>query len=336
MGSDILTPLLALPDPVLVVSEHTLDIRDANDAAQRFYGFSIDEFTDMSLCDLTDDIDSAEELKRSLMNSSAHSTKPVWTHRLNDDTTRDIQLMLIPVHTDGERLLAARVNDLSSLVEEHQQLRSTLRKKETLLAEIHHRLKNNLAVVSGLLELESLNSDIPWVKKIFYDLQLRIRSIAMIHEKLYKSSTYSSIELGDYIKDLVSTIANTLSDEETEIQVNTQTDEIYLDIEKTVPYALILNELLTNIYKHAFKDREKGTINICLERGDTQNIKMSICDDGVGLPDDFEIRKAKSLGMMLINTLSKQLEAELNVHPNADGGTCFDLTFPVTRREAEN
>lgn len=203
----------------------------------------------------------------------------------------------------------------------------SLKEKEVLLQEIHHRVKNNLAVISGLLELQAMNtSDKPTLHAL-KDSQLRIHSMAMIHEKLYQSEALSDISFDAYLKELVGTISGTYTTEYKKIENHFDLDMVSLDIDQAIPCSLIINEVMVNCYKHAFETMEKGEIRISLIY-DRPELLLKISDNGKGLPEHFKIDAQQSLGMTLVQTLSKQLDGEINFEsrPEREGAE-FTLRF---------
>ena len=207
-----------------------------------------------------------------------------------------------------------------------KKLKESLEEKVTLLAEIHHRVKNNLAVISGLLDLQAYNEENTLVNKRLRESQARIQSIAMVHEKLYQSESLSRIELHSYVDEMVAFLSGIFKSIRTDVSIENNTDSVYLDIRQAVPCGLILNELITNAYKHAFEGREKGTIEIDLNRkGNTAILQVS--DDGVGVPDKFDKELSDSLGVTLVKTLVKQLKGEISVENR--NGTTVSITFEL-------
>ncbi len=203
-------------------------------------------------------------------------------------------------------------------------IKRSLREKEVLLKEIHHRVKNNLAVISGLLFMQAENLENEDMKQVLYDSEIRIRSMAMIHEKLYHHDMYSGIEFGSYVKDLVATIESTYKNNGCEIAVNLNTPPTYIDLNRAMPCALIVNEALSNAYKHAFKDAKKGEIWIDFSQHEG-TYRMMIRDNGVGLPEDFNPENASSLGMVLIHGLVRQLGSTLYI--DKSNGTLLTFEF---------
>jgi len=223
--------------------------------------------------------------------------------------------------------LVGTVRDISTRKKHEVQTQKSLKEKQTLLEEIHHRVKNNLAVVSSLLELQK-NEASDGVRSILQDTQSRIHSIAMIHEKLYKTETLSEIDIREYIGDFTKMIANSFNSDQKDITITKEVQSFTLDITKAVPVGLILNELLNNAYKHGFSDAESGELRITLRKEDEESV-LRVADNGKGLPDDFSLTDQQSLGMTLIQTLTNQLEGELEIF-SENGWTSFQVTFPIS------
>lgn len=205
-----------------------------------------------------------------------------------------------------------------------ENLKQSLREKEVLLMEIHHRVKNNLALVSGFMQLQALQTENETVHRCLSDSQSRIKSIAIIHEHLYQNNSLSVIKLKENIITLVDHIRNSIAPDK-DIDVELDVMEINVNINQAIPFALIVNELLTNCYKHAFKGRENGKIRLSLQLiGDV--IYLEIQDNGIGLPDNFTLNEPNSLGVNLLRTLSTQINGDLTFHTD-EKGTCFKLQF---------
>lgn len=216
-----------------------------------------------------------------------------------------------------------------NLLVHRDELESSLSEKETLLAEIHHRVKNNLAVISGMLQLQSYKETDEQLQKKLLDSTLRIKSMANIHEQLYQSNSFSNMDFNDGLKNLVQTIMDTL-DNTNNIETVFNLDPIKLNINQAVPCCLIVNEVLTNSIKHAFNQTDKGLITVTLKKSDKQ-LHLQIEDDGVGLPDNEDKKETSSLGMELISTLAYQLEAEYSYTSGESGkGALFEIRFNIS------
>jgi len=226
----------------------------------------------------------------------------------------------------GKPVVIAIARDITERKKAEQKIKESLKEKEILLAEIHHRVKNNLAVITGLLELQVQNTDNDEAKTVLRDSQLRINSMALIHEKLYESDNLSLIQFGKYIGELIDVIADSHITKEKPIEIDIESDPIEFTITQAIPCGLLMNEIVTNALKHAFEGRNSGKISISLKKeGDV--IQLVISDNGIGLPDNFEEMKVKSLGMTLIYTLASQLNADMNIESGE--GTVYRLTFEV-------
>lgn len=204
-------------------------------------------------------------------------------------------------------------------------LRNSLEEKEVLLKEIYHRVKNNLLVVSSLLELQTHYLDDPEIIKILKNSQERIHSMALVHEQLYRSENLKEIDLSLYIQALLEKISDSHSDSTKEINFNVQAEAIHLNIETTHACGLIINELVTNALEHAFTNRQQGNIWLNLRHDHHCDIILTIKDDGIGLAADFDFERSESLGLRLVRILTKQLEGKLEIQHTE--GTCFKLTF---------
>lgn len=206
-----------------------------------------------------------------------------------------------------------------------EQVLASLLEKEILLKEIHHRVKNNLQIISSLLNLQSEKIKDTGTLRALRDSQARVRSMALIHQKLYQSKNMAKIEFGEYVqslsRDLFRSYQRTLGD----IQLKIQVDEVFLDLDCAVPCGLILNELMTNALKYAFPNGRNGTILVELRTGADQTVSLQVADDGIGLPADLNVANIKSLGLQLINSLTKQMDGKLEVENT--NGTAFRVSF---------
>ena len=223
--------------------------------------------------------------------------------------------------------------DITHIKEYQQQLEETLREKEVLLKEIHHRVKNNLAVISGILGLQALHLTDEDMIATFEQSQSRIKSIAMIHEHLYQTELFTSVEIKSYVKELITEIKHTFERYDKNIEIEISGDEVQLNMNQAVPFGILANELITNALKFAFVGLKAGKIELELRQKDNR-IFFSVSDDGIGLPEDFVHRKKKSLGMTLAETVISQLQGEFSWGQNQNVGTRFLVEF--SRKEMNN
>lgn len=216
--------------------------------------------------------------------------------------------------------------DITSEKEAQQKIKDSLREKEVLLAEIHHRVKNNLAVISGLLQMQIWEAENEYAASALRQSQFRVRSIALVHEKLYQSENLSYIEFDHYIRDLLQAVSSTYISENSNIEIKTDLEGIVLNINQAIPCSLLLNELIVNAFKHAFEDQEEGKITVLMSASD-QQVTLRVKDNGKGFPSDPE--KQGSLGMSLIDTLSKQLGGTLEF--KNDEGADISISFEAEK-----
>ena len=202
--------------------------------------------------------------------------------------------------------------DITDRKRAEERLVTSLGEKEVLLREIHHRVKNNLQLISGLIDMTRMRTVDESTNSILTDLMLKIQTMAQIHTRLYESKEFGKISLTGQIRDQVTALSNIYSHKGHEITCEIAGQEIFLPVDQAIPCALVVNEILSNAYKHAFKGRKHGTIEISALEEDGQ-ILITVRDDGIGIPDCFDISRTNSLGLKLVRTLV-QYQAEGNTH----------------------
>ncbi|MGB7394145.1 MAG: sensor histidine kinase [Pricia sp.] len=201
-----------------------------------------------------------------------------------------------------------------------------LNERDILIKEIHHRVKNNLQVVASLLSLQSSFIKDEKMKMLFRYSQYRINSMGIVHEMLYKSNDLNRIDYGAYIKELVQTLIVSMKGNKSKIQLVTDVNEIYLNIDTSIPLGLIINEIITNSLKYGFPDREEGTITVSMSKLSAFSYKLNIGDNGTGIPDHINFRNTKSLGLKLIHKLALQLKGNIE-KDSSKTGTNYIITF---------
>lgn len=234
---------------------------------------------------------------------------------------------LHPMYDSQEELsgFSCYAADLTQVIEHKEHLETMLKEKEILIKEIHHRVKNNLAVVSSLLTLQSIKVNDESITQLLTESQSRIKSIATIHEKLYQNELFSSIEIKGYLRQLVQDIYDTYRSPDKEISVNVLGDDVYLNVNQAVPFAILANELVVNAFKYAFQGLHKGEINLFVTKNADGELTFTVSDNGVGLPENFSTENSNSLGMTLVENLTQQLSATLKVQ--SIRGASFSIRF---------
>jgi PAS domain S-box-containing protein len=234
----------------------------------------------------------------------------------------------------GDMIGAVHVaRDITQRKRAEEAMQASLREKEVLLKEIHHRVKNNLQVVSSLVSLQSDNLTDAAMQEQFREVRHRIRAMALVHEKLYQSIDLARVDFGDYARELIGYL---IRFHRTAVDVNWQiiADSVHLDIEKATPCGLILNELTTNALKHAFNGHPRGEITLELRCNGSGDMELKFSDNGIGLPAGLDWRNTRSLGLRLVQLLTYQLNGKIEVRGGP--GTTFHLSFPIAQaRETE-
>jgi two-component sensor histidine kinase/sensor domain CHASE-containing protein len=217
--------------------------------------------------------------------------------------------------------LSNNINDMiralqTSLLNEENnrhEIESSLREKDVLLKELYHRVKNNLQVVSSLLSLQMDGITDPDVCEMFDESRNRVRSMALVHEKLYQSSDLGRIDFGEYLDNLAHSLVRSYSNRGGQIALEMDCDAAQLNLDLAVPCGLIVNELVTNSLKYGFPNGRRGKILIALKSDDSGEIRLEVSDDGIGIPADFDIHEAQSIGMQLVTGLTEQLEGHFEL-----------------------
>lgn len=240
-----------------------------------------------------------------------------------DGTEFPAQISLSPLAADEGMFVTAAIRDISDRKRSEQALRASLFEKEVLLKELHHRVKNNLQIVSSLLGLQSAQATEPACRQMLLETRQRVRSMALVHEKLYHSRDLSSIDLSLYLRELAGELVGAFGAGR-DIQVEVRAAPVSLNIDTAVYCGLLLNELLTNCIKHAFPGDRPGRIWVELS-APGGGYRLRVKDDGVGFPSDFELREASTLGLQLLATMAEQLDASIEKFNH--GGTEFVIDF---------
>lgn len=236
-----------------------------------------------------------------------------------------------PIQIEGGRDLAGFMIDITDRKLMEKDLRASLREKEVLLQEIHHRVKNNMQIISSLFSIQARQVENQECRQILKEGQSRIRSMSLVHEKLYQSRDLSKIDLAGYIRSLAVHLFQVNLIDPDQVRMETDFEDIALDVNTAVPFGLILNELISNALKHGFPKGRKGTLKIRLRRGAGGEVILRVADDGVGFQGNLDFRNAESFGLKIINLLVKQLDGVIDL--DRKGGTAFIVTFREPKPE---
>ncbi|MGD8624838.1 MAG: histidine kinase dimerization/phosphoacceptor domain -containing protein, partial [Anaerolineae bacterium] len=246
--------------------------------------------------------------------------------------TKDGQRLEALAHHAATALEHARLyeqaqQELGERKHAEEQLKASLAEKELLLQEIHHRVKNNLQVISSLLYLQSKNIDDPKVLSILQESRHRVRSMALVHEHLYQTDYPTHVDAAKYVRTLTSYLIRSYKVRADQIHLQVTVDDLRLGIDTAVPCGLLINELVSNALKHAFPNDRSGKIQVSLQAMANGDYQLIVTDDGVGLPGALEDQSSDSLGLRLVQTLTHQLEGMIEVDTST--GTRFEIVFPA-------
>jgi two-component sensor histidine kinase len=222
-----------------------------------------------------------------------------------------------------QRVVEQRTADLTKA---NAIIGDALKEKETLLQEIHHRVKNNLQVISSLINFQLRKLGPGSSREALQECQTRVQAIALIHEKLYQSRDYSRVPFSEYARGLAASVFHATGVSPGAVKLEVEVGQVALAVDKAIPCGLILNELITNALKHAFPQERAGTVRVEVDQAPAGGVRLAVKDNGVGLPKDLDIRQADTLGMQLVCTLAEQLAAKLEVS-RTDAGTTFEVVF---------
>ena len=226
--------------------------------------------------------------------------------------------------------VVASFHDITESRRLHQQVRASLQEKEVLLKEIHHRVKNNLQIISALLELQAEHTEDEAALSMFQESRGRVKSMALIHERLYRSQDVAHVDFSEYVRQLAEDLYRSykVSDDDIRLELDVDIPPVPIDI--AIPCGLLLNELMSNCFKHAFKDAAMGCIRVTLQGGKGEPNVLTVSDDGAGFPVGTDFRNTTSFGLQLVGTLVNQLDGEVEL--TTARGTTFTVRFPKTKK----
>lgn len=305
---------------------------DCNLPAATMFGYTVEEFRRLGPVDVSPphqpDGRPSTTAAREWIDAAKNGAPQFfeWEHVRRDGSRFLTEVSLKRVLVADEWLLLAIVRDVTARRRSEEQLRESLAEKTVMLKEIHHRVKNNLQVISSLLSLQTDASQDPTLRSALSESRERIRTMALIHETLYGSSNLARIEFGEYLRKLAHHLQR--SYQTSGIDISVQSDAVSLSVEQAIPAALMTNELITNAFKHAYPAGRRGTISVTLYDQGEEWTELAVRDDGVGLPEGFDPGTTASLGMQLVHTLTYQLEGQLS--HRSEQGARFSIRFRRT------
>jgi PAS domain S-box-containing protein len=295
-----------------------------NSAAEIMFGYAPAEVNGESITAIFSDTFGEACLAAATLGSASDSSvTQAFTVKRKDGTTVPVEPRFSAWKTRDGQFVTAIIRDITERQRAEEQIQASLREKELLLSEIHHRVKNNLQIVSSLLSLQSNYVTDADALAMFGESQQRVKSMALIHEKLYQSEDFAHIDFSDYLTALTSDLSSAYYRPSVRLVIDSSMTGV--DITTAIPCGLIVNELVTNALKHAFPGEREGIITVNLRTNDAGTHVLSVSDDGVGFPEDLDFRNTTSLGLQLVTALVDQLDGTITL--DRTNGTRFIITF---------
>ncbi len=303
-----------------------------NQGAERIFGYTAAEMIGRSITLLIPPelrhqeeqiLESVRQGKRTVHGDTVRQTK--------DGRRITVSLTVSPVRDASGKIVGASkiARDITEDKLAREQLRTSLKEKELLLQEVHHRVKNNLQVISSLLHLQAASLKNPELLAVLKENQHRIHSMALVHEQLYCSKSLSQIDFAQFLPQLAANLFRSFGVNRATVRLKLEVASLMLGVDVAIPCALIVNELISNAIKYAFPGERSGEILVSLQVSPDAKIRLSVRDDGVGLPQAIDHLHTESLGLRLVHTLTSQLRGTLGVQ--RDHGTQFTICFDHPR-----
>jgi PAS domain S-box-containing protein len=325
-------------DEIYIFSEKDLKFIYANAEALRNTGCSLNRIKRMTVINILQNYETKSFKKMILPLLKGQKDKIVFfgNFKRTDNTIypAEIHLQLIKQNENWESIPSlsgnvffAVVLDLTERKRKEQELAASLKEKELLIREIHHRVKNNLQVISSLLNIQKGYSNDEKINNVIDESMSRIRSMALLHEKLYQSKNLSNVNFGRYINELAANLLSSYHspDKIIDLEIESGVDDVNIDLGISV--GLILNEFISNCIKHAFNEVQNGKISIFFNRMNSENLCLRVKDNGKGMPEGFNFETSNTLGLQLVSALVEQIRGNLTVKSNS--GTEFEIVFPL-------
>jgi len=290
---------------------------------QQFYGKKPSEFSPQFQPNGQDSCSLAAQKISTAMQTG--SCRFDWVHKRLDGSEFPAEVLLNAMEINGRKVIQAVVRDITDRKRDENRIKASLAEKEVLLQEIHHRVKNNLQVISSLLKLQSRYIQDSRVTEMLKESQNRVRSMALVHEQLYQSKDFSNIDFAEYIQNLAHNLFQAYEIHAEGVKLQTNIAPCSMNIDTAVPCGLIINELVTNSLKYAFKGQTQGTINIDFILENNSVCVLNVSDSGIGFPQDLDYRNARTLGLRLVGSLVKQIRGKIELLETT--GTNFKITF---------
>ncbi len=290
---------------------------------EQFYGKHPSDFSPLFQPNGQDSASLSSQITTAAMATGSYRFD--WVHKRLDGSEFPAEVLLNVMEINGKKCLQAVVRDITDRKRDEDQIKASLAEKEVFLQEIHHRVKNNLQVISSLLKLQSRYIQDSHVIEMLKESQNRVRSMALVHEQLYQSKDLSNIDFPEYIENLAHNLFQAYEINAAGIKLQTNIAPCSLNVDTAVPCGLIINEFVTNSLKYAFTGQNKGTIKIDFSLDNNRVCVLVVSDSGIGLPKDLDYQNCRTLGLRLVVSLVKQIRGKIELLESV--GTVFKVTF---------
>jgi PAS domain S-box-containing protein len=312
-------------DAIMIINPETEVIYEANSRACEIYGFPPSEFIGMSIQEISENLERGKKkVQETLTLGNNQSFESIQYKK--DGSRMFLEINASVMTYRGEKVILSVNRDITERKLAELKIQNSLKEKEILLKEIHHRVKNNLQIISSLLDLQIESITEPELLEVLQDSKSRLYTMAMIHENLYQSENFAQIDIHDYVKDIVEYFFNMHGESIAQIGSVIDIDDLSIAIDCAVPLGLILTELISNTLKYAFPSGRSGEISITIKPEPENYLTVTFTDNGIGLPEQLDIRQVETLGLQLVILLTRQLKGNLTV--DAKNGTTFKIIFP--------
>ncbi len=309
-------------DAIFIIDADNGRIIDVSGSACRRLDYDRDALLCLNMGDILDD--NAPGAISGLHSGHHAHVDCLTTMRGRGDIKIHCEIVISAARLEGKAVAVAIARDMADRRHDEARLRASLQEKEVMLKEIHHRVKNNLQVISSLLSIQSTYLKDPRDAENFQESRDRIRTMALVHEKLYQSDDLATVDFGPYAERLAANLFRSYTGSGGRVGLRVDVKDVRLDADRAIPCGLIVNELVTNALKYAFPDGRNGTVTVAVLHDDNYYL-LIVSDDGVGMRTDFDLAETESLGLQLVNMLTNQLEGTVSM--DSTQGTKFTIRF---------
>lgn len=293
------------------------------------FGYTSEELYKKAFYELTHPSEVGESLKKwdALLSGEIKNftSEQIYLHKNGSQIYANLTVSLVRDTQNSPNYYVAVFEDITVRKQQEKELQESLKEKEVLLKEVHHRVKNNMQVISSILNLQSSYLKDVAAIEMLKESQDRIKSMSFIHESLYQGKNLSHVKFSEYVRNLVSNLFHTYGINQGGLKLNFDLDEVFLNLDTSIPCGLIINELISNALKYAFVEGKPGNLSVSLKKLNKGKLKLVISDDGKGFPKNIDWKNTESLGLQLVTTLAGQIKGEIEMETKK--GTTFTIVF---------